>query len=48
MGKTEVFSVSMITEFTFDGEDFLTTQLWVFDSTFVFFNLLSKNFFSNI
>ncbi len=36
MGKTEVFSVSMFIEFTFDEEDYLKTQLWIFDSTLDF------------
>ncbi len=36
MAKTEVFSVSMFIEFTFDKEDFLKTQLWIFDSTLDF------------
>ncbi len=36
MGKTEVFYVSIFSEFTFDGEDFLKTQLCIFDSTLGF------------
>ncbi len=43
MGKTE--GESMLIEFTFDEEDFLKTQLWIFDSTLDFLNLLSKKLF---